>query len=82
MVAAIDDFIAAETRTVTRDAHPLTPMLQTGCEGDFQEVHYRHTLQKKKKKEAQHMHAPSELNKSAHCTHRVIEGDCVCFGDR
>lgn len=79
LVAAIDDSKAAETGAVTGDAHPLIPPLQIGGEGDFQEVYYRHT----------HTHTKIALYTCMHpvnrramqCTHRVIEGECVCFGE-
>lgn len=65
LVAAIDDSKAAETGAVTGDAHPLIPPLQIGGEGDFQEVHYRHTHTHTNC--TIHMHAPSE--QTSHAMH-------------
>ncbi len=74
-MAGIDDFKAAETGAVTGDARPLIPPLQTGGEGDFQEVHYRHTRTKIARYTCMH---PVNCN-VLQCTHREIGEECVCF---
>ncbi len=77
-MAAIDDFKAAETGAVTGDDHPLIPLLQTGGEGDFQELHYRHTHSEKRPR---HMHALGELQSHAIHTHTQTGVEGVCFGE-
>lgn len=79
-MAAIDDFKAAETGAVTGDAHPLIAPLQIGGEGDFQEVHYRHTHTNG----TIHMHAPKEPQSHAVHTQGNWRGMCVCvcFGKK